>query len=148
MFAWSRWAFAVANAHPRVLATADEIVPSNEEDGVAQTLRDLFLLGSGGGGPSGVERGDAQSRRPDGVLEINPYDPSWPAQFERERALLAQALPSALSIEHIGSTSVPGMSAKPTLDILAVLPLAVDALEQAPNRRRRRAVRDHRGVMN
>jgi GrpB-like predicted nucleotidyltransferase (UPF0157 family)/GNAT superfamily N-acetyltransferase len=70
-------------------------------------------------------------RRPDPTLEIVPYDPSWPIQFEHERALLAEALPSAVSIEHIGSTSVPGLSGKPTLDILVVLPIAEEALERA-----------------
>lgn len=44
LFAWSGWAAAVANAHPLVLEAADEIVPSNDNDGVAQTLRRLFSL--------------------------------------------------------------------------------------------------------
>ena len=75
--------------------------------------------------------GKRPDRRPDPTLEIVPYDPSWPLRFAREHALLRDALPSALAIEHIGSTSVPGLSAKPTLDILAVLPLASDALDRS-----------------
>jgi GrpB-like predicted nucleotidyltransferase (UPF0157 family) len=74
---------------------------------------------------------DPPSRCPDPVLDIVPYDSSWPSEFERERALLEEALPSVLSIEHVGSTSVPGMPAKPTLDILVVLPVAREALERA-----------------
>jgi GrpB-like predicted nucleotidyltransferase (UPF0157 family) len=52
------------------------------------------------------------------VLEIKPYDPRWAADFEQERARLAEALGSlAVRIEHNGSTSVPGLSAKPVIDI-------------------------------
>jgi len=48
-----------------------------------------------------------------------PYDPDWPSAFEAERQRLASALgPLACGIEHYGSTSVPGLSAKPILDIL------------------------------
>jgi Cof subfamily protein (haloacid dehalogenase superfamily) len=39
LFAWSGWACAVANSHPLVLQAADEIVPSNDDDGVARTIR-------------------------------------------------------------------------------------------------------------
>ncbi|HSS29065.1 MAG TPA: bifunctional GrpB family protein/GNAT family N-acetyltransferase [Usitatibacter sp.] len=54
-------------------------------------------------------------------IEIVPYDPSWPSRFERERELLAQILGSWLTgeIEHVGSTAVPGLAAKPVIDIMA-----------------------------
>jgi GrpB-like predicted nucleotidyltransferase (UPF0157 family) len=39
------------------------------------------------------------------------YDPAWPARFEVERARIAAALPHATTIDHIGSTSVPGLGA-------------------------------------
>jgi hypothetical protein len=42
LFAWSGWACAVANGHPSVLEAADEIVPSNDEDGVARTIHRLL----------------------------------------------------------------------------------------------------------
>ncbi|MDM7985520.1 MAG: GrpB family protein [Maricaulis sp.] len=48
---------------------------------------------------------------------ITPYNPAWPAAFERERQRL-QALLDILSVDHIGSTSVPGLAAKPIIDIL------------------------------
>lgn len=52
-------------------------------------------------------------------VEICAYDADWPVRFEAERARLEQALgPAAVSIEHIGSTSVPGLAAKPVIDIL------------------------------
>lgn len=48
-----------------------------------------------------------------------PYDPRWPLAYEAERQRLAEALgPLVLAIEHYGSTAVPGLSAKPILDIL------------------------------
>ena len=50
-----------------------------------------------------------------------PYDPTWPSQFEEERAELARVLSPWLAgpIEHIGSTAVPGLMAKPVIDIMA-----------------------------
>jgi putative glutamine amidotransferase len=46
-------------------------------------------------------------------------DPSWPARFEEEAATIVAALPSELvvRIDHVGSTSVPGLTAKPVIDI-------------------------------
>ncbi len=55
-----------------------------------------------------------------GALTLVPYDDRWPALFAREKARLEAALaPYLLAVEHIGSTSVPGLTAKPTIDILA-----------------------------
>jgi GrpB-like predicted nucleotidyltransferase (UPF0157 family) len=51
-------------------------------------------------------------------IEIVPYDPSWPAAFEAEASRLRDALGAlALRIDHHGSTSVPGLAAKPIIDI-------------------------------
>lgn len=65
-------------------------------------------------------------------IEIVPYDPSWPAAFEAEAALLRLALQGvALRVDHHGSTSIPGLGAKPVLDIqisvAALQPLAAYA---------------------
>lgn len=50
---------------------------------------------------------------------ISDYDPAWPDLFARERPVLETALGAcAETIEHIGSTSVPGLAAKPVIDIL------------------------------
>jgi GrpB-like predicted nucleotidyltransferase (UPF0157 family) len=47
-----------------------------------------------------------------------PYDPNWPALFEAEAIRLRRALgPLAVRIDHHGSTAVPGLSAKPVIDI-------------------------------
>lgn len=51
---------------------------------------------------------------------VKPYDPIWPMAFTRERLHLLSCLPSDMlkRIEHFGSTAVPGLSAKPIVDIL------------------------------
>jgi GrpB-like predicted nucleotidyltransferase (UPF0157 family) len=48
------------------------------------------------------------------------YDPEWPRRFEAERAVLEQALAVWLvgGIHHVGSTAVPGLAAKPTIDMI------------------------------
>jgi GrpB-like predicted nucleotidyltransferase (UPF0157 family) len=56
------------------------------------------------------------------VIVIADYDPAWPARFEAERGRVAVALgDQALKIEHIGSTSVPGLGAKPIIDVLVTV---------------------------
>jgi GrpB-like predicted nucleotidyltransferase (UPF0157 family) len=54
-------------------------------------------------------------------IEIIEYNASWPAQFSAERDILQTALAQWLvgDIEHIGSTAVPGLAAKPVIDIMA-----------------------------
>lgn len=59
------------------------------------------------------------------MIEVVPYDPRWPALYAVEAERLRAALGPALrEMEHVGSTSVPGLAAKPILDVMA----AVDAL--------------------
>ncbi len=55
------------------------------------------------------------------AVEVVPYDPEWPRLFEVERERLRRALGPWLEggIQHVGSTAVPGLSAKPVLDMLA-----------------------------
>lgn len=66
---------------------------------------------------------------------VEPYDKAWKSDFEKIKKELEAALgTSALRIEHVGSTSVPGLSAKPIIDIdivienNAVFPAVSDAL--------------------
>ena len=57
------------------------------------------------------------------AIEVVDYDPAWPARFEAMRARLAEALgPVAVRIDHVGSTAVPGLSAKPVIDIQVSVP--------------------------
>jgi GrpB-like predicted nucleotidyltransferase (UPF0157 family) len=67
-------------------------------------------------------------------IYVLPYFPSWPKHFEAERAWLEQVLAPWLvgSIEHIGSTAIPGLAAKPVIDIMvgvADLPSSRPAIE-------------------
>jgi GrpB-like predicted nucleotidyltransferase (UPF0157 family) len=56
----------------------------------------------------------------DAEIHIVPYDDSWPARFEEERRILAGAIGHCASgtTEHVGSTAVPGLAAKPVIDIM------------------------------
>jgi GrpB-like predicted nucleotidyltransferase (UPF0157 family) len=58
---------------------------------------------------------------PSAPVYIVAYFPAWPKQFEAERALLAPVLAPWLTgpIEHVGSTAIPGLPAKPVIDIMA-----------------------------
>jgi GrpB-like predicted nucleotidyltransferase (UPF0157 family) len=58
------------------------------------------------------------SERPAGPLVVVDYDPAWPRAYARWRHRIGAALgPAALGIEHVGSTSVPGLAAKPIIDV-------------------------------
>jgi GrpB-like predicted nucleotidyltransferase (UPF0157 family) len=67
---------------------------------------------------------DGPELRPSGnevnePVRVVAYDPHWPALFKHEAALLDEAIGSWITggIHHVGSTSVPGLAAKPTIDI-------------------------------
>lgn len=66
------------------------------------------------------------SRR-EAEIRIVSYDRSWPERFEEERTVLAQAIAGYITgtIEHVGSTAVPGLAAKPVIDIM----VGVESLE-------------------
>jgi GrpB-like predicted nucleotidyltransferase (UPF0157 family) len=52
------------------------------------------------------------------AASLSDYDPSWRARFEEESRRIATALaPIVVQIEHVDSTAVPGLAAKPTIDI-------------------------------
>lgn len=56
------------------------------------------------------------------TIVLKPYDENWSILFEREKQRISTILKDkALMIEHIGSTSVPGLIAKPIIDILLVV---------------------------
>jgi GrpB-like predicted nucleotidyltransferase (UPF0157 family) len=58
-----------------------------------------------------------------GTVRVVPYDARWPALYEDEARRIARAVAEAglpsLELEHVGSTSVPGLAAKPILDLAA-----------------------------
>ena len=55
-------------------------------------------------------------------VELVSYDRQWPEAFQRIRGKLLALLPQALAIDHVGSTAIPDMAAKPLIDIDIVLP--------------------------
>jgi len=60
--------------------------------------------------------------RLNGVIELRAYDPQWPVQYEIEAERVRAVLGArALRVEHVGSTSVPGLTAKPIIDMLLVV---------------------------
>ena len=66
-------------------------------------------------------------------IRIVDYDADWPKKFETNAGAIAGALGgSALRIEHIGSTSVPGLAAKPVIDILVVVADSADESAYLP----------------
>lgn len=56
------------------------------------------------------------------IVEVLPYDPAWPEAYQAELGRIAPLLGANLVVaHHIGSTAVPGLAAKPTIDILLVV---------------------------
>ncbi|MFL5732782.1 MAG: GrpB family protein [Chloroflexia bacterium] len=68
-----------------------------------------------------------------GHIRLEEYDPDWPRLFEREAARIRVALgDQALQVDHAGSTSVPGLAAKPIIDIILVVPNSADEPAYVP----------------
>ena len=66
-------------------------------------------------------------------VEVHPYDPKWPVLYEQEANRLRSALGGwILDIEHIGSTAIPGMPAKPIIDIAIGIRNFEEGLEMVP----------------
>ena len=71
--------------------------------------------------------------RLDGPVELVAYDPAWPRLFAREAERVRAALGNGvLVLEHVGSTSVPGLAAKPRIDMLLVVADATDEAAYVP----------------
>jgi GrpB-like predicted nucleotidyltransferase (UPF0157 family) len=67
-------------------------------------------------------------------ITLVDYDPAWPGLFEREGARIRKALGSrVLRLEHTGSTSVPGLAAKPIIDMTLIVPDSGDEPVYAPD---------------
>jgi GrpB-like predicted nucleotidyltransferase (UPF0157 family) len=78
------------------------------------------------------------------TIEVADYDPQWPLAFAGLKRVIEAALgPLALSVEHVGSTAVPGLAAKPTID----LDVVIESKAQLANviRSLARIGYDHRG---
>ncbi len=68
-----------------------------------------------------------------GPIELADYNPAWPEWFQREAGRIRGALGDrALMLEHVGSTAVPGLAAKPRIDILLVVQDSADEADYVP----------------
>ena len=90
-------------------------------------------------GPRRISDEDIQRFRLDKVTPHNApitladYDLDWPAHFAREAARIRATLGGrAVQVEHVGSTSVPGLAAKPIIDILLAVPDSSDEPAYVP----------------
>jgi GrpB-like predicted nucleotidyltransferase (UPF0157 family) len=63
------------------------------------------------------------------TIALKPYDPEWPLRYALERQIRAALGAKVLQLEHVGSTAVPGLSAKPVIDIV----LAVSDSSEEPS---------------
>ena len=67
-------------------------------------------------------------------IVLSDYDPSWPRLYAREETRIRAALGErALAIEHTGSTSVPGLAAKPIIDVVLVVADSADERAYVPD---------------
>jgi GrpB-like predicted nucleotidyltransferase (UPF0157 family) len=66
-------------------------------------------------------------------IELCDYDPAWPQLYQREAARIRSVLGDrVVRLEHVGSTSVPGLAAKPILDLVLEVPDAADEAAYVP----------------
>jgi GrpB-like predicted nucleotidyltransferase (UPF0157 family) len=73
------------------------------------------------------------AKLPDGKVVLVPYDPEWPAMFELEATRIRAILGDRVRLlEHCGSTSVPGLSAKPVIDMVMAVPDSSDEAAYVP----------------
>ncbi|MCA9858185.1 MAG: GrpB family protein [Thermomicrobiales bacterium] len=67
------------------------------------------------------------------IVELAEYDPDWPNQYETYRRAIVEHLgDKVVLLEHVGSTSVPGLAAKPRIDILLVVADSSDEAAYVP----------------
>jgi len=75
-----------------------------------------------------------ERKRHDATIHLAPYDPRWPSMFagaaERIRSALGER---ASSVEHVGSTAVPGLAAKPIIDMVLVVEDSADEGSYVPS---------------
>jgi GrpB-like predicted nucleotidyltransferase (UPF0157 family) len=68
-----------------------------------------------------------------GPVEIHEYDPEWPRLYEREEERIRTVLGDrVIRIDHVGSTSVPGLPAKPLIDVALEVPDSADEAAYVP----------------
>ncbi len=68
----------------------------------------------------------------DTAITVVPYDSAWPADYAAETVRLQKLVPAFAAIEHIGSTAVPGLAAKPVIDMMAAVHDLATAMGSLP----------------
>jgi GrpB-like predicted nucleotidyltransferase (UPF0157 family) len=107
-----------------------EAVKASRTEALADVLAGSRWPGRAGGGASAYASGTSVAAFADEVIALSLYHPSWPARYRVEAEVLRVALAGlAPHLEHIGSTAVPGLAAKPIVDILVGIerPAEIDA---------------------
>ncbi len=95
-------------------ATPSGESPISDEDLQAVTVGELVVHGT--------------------TIHLAAYDPTWPELFEREAVRIRATLDDRVRLlEHVGSTSVPGLSAKPVIDIVLAVPDSSDEPGYVPD---------------
>ena len=75
-----------------------------------------------------------EQTRADGPIHLADYDPGWPELFEREEARIRLLLGDRVRLlEHVGSTSIPGIAAKPIIDVDLAVPDSADEPAYVPD---------------
>lgn len=103
--------YPVADLPRTALDAGGKVAVLNRTRTWADAQADLVLRGSAG---EVLEAVAAEVREP--PLEVVAYDPEWPGRYEREAERVRAAL-GPVELEHMGSTAVPGLAAKPVVDI-------------------------------
>ena len=102
--------------------SADPVATSDRPDEHVPLTDDEILAGIVGEAPVTFQ-----------PIVLVEYDPAWPGLYEREEARIRNALGDrALLVEHVGSTSVPGLPAKPIVDIVLVVGDSSDEVDYVP----------------
>lgn len=129
----------IADLRPDVLVKGGDYAPDEihgREEVEAAGGRVLSLPFVAGASTTGiVERvkllvlNEGSERHADAPpVRVVPYDPRWPAMFEEDRRRILDACGGQVAaVEHVGSTSVPGLGAKPIIDVMAGLRSLDDA---------------------
>jgi len=82
------------------------------------------------GSPTEVEVFIAVASEKTKKIVVEPYNPEWPKAFEREAIKIKEALGSnCIAVHHIGSTSIPGLLAKPVIDMIGVVRSAEKSIQ-------------------
>lgn len=95
----------------------------SESSNVPRPLTDAEIVAANVGEPVRI----------DGKIELQKSDASWPALYAREQTRIRAALADrVLLLEHVGSTSVPGLAAKPIIDMVLVVADSADEMSYVP----------------